>query len=75
MTEAKRNISNFIKGLQIIEKYIDGEIYPFEIDGFELHFRVDSWKMKEITNIDRAKLEELHFTVKNNDIYTNQYTW
>lgn len=73
--EAIRNISNFIKGLQIIEKYIDNNIYPFEIDSNELHFRVDPWMVKRITEEDKNILKELHFTVENNDIFTNQYTW
>lgn len=73
--EAIRNISNFIKGLQIIEKYIDNNIYPFEIDNIELHFRVDPWKVKGMTEEDKNTLKKLHFTVENNDIFTNQYTW
>ena len=73
--EAIRNISNFIKVLQIIEKYIDTNIYPFEIDSNELHFRVDPWKIKGITEEDKNTLKQLHFTVENNDIFTNQYTW
>ena len=73
--EAICNISNFIKGLQIIEKYIDNNIYPFEIDADELHFRVDPWKVNEMSEEDKNTLKELHFTVENNDIFTNEYTW
>lgn len=73
--EAIRNISNFIKGLQIIQKYMEPEIYPFIIDGYTIHFRVDPWKVKGITEEDKNTLKELHFTVENNDIFTNQYTW
>lgn len=73
--EQKTNLSNFIKGLQIIEKYMYADEYPFEIDESALHFRVDPWKIQEMSDEDKKMLEELHFTVKNNDIYTIKYTW
>ena len=73
--DQKTSLSNFIKGLQIIEKYMYVDEYPFEIDEYTLHFRVDSWKIQEMSDEDKKTLEELHFTVKNNDIYTIKYTW
>lgn len=73
--EQNINLSNFIKGLQIIEKYMCTVEYPFEIDEYTLHFRVDPWKIQEMSDEDKKALEELHFTVENNDIFTNQYTW
>ena len=73
--EQKTSLSNFIKGLQIIEKYMYVDEYPFEIDEYTLHFRVDPWKIHEMSDEDKKTLEELHFTVKNNDIYTTKYTW
>jgi Mg2+ and Co2+ transporter CorA len=68
-------IHNFIKGLQIIEKYMYEDVYPFEIDEYTLHFRVDPWKIQEMSDEDKKTLEELHFIVKNNGIYTIRYTW
>lgn len=73
--EQKISLSNFIKGLQIIEKYMYVDEYPFEIDEYTLHFRIDPWKIREISDEDKKTLEELHFTVNNNDIYTTKYTW
>ena len=73
--EQKTSLSNFIKGLQIIEKYMYVDEYPFEIDEYTLHFRVDPWKIHEMSDEDKKTLEELHFTVKTNDIYTTKYTW
>ncbi len=73
--EQKNNISNFISGLQIIEKYMYADVYPFEINEYTLHFRVDPWKIHEMSEEDKNTLKELHFTVENNDIFTNQYTW
>lgn len=73
--ERIRNLTNFIRGLEIIRKYMDPNIYPFEIDEYTLHFRVDPFRLKQMTDEDLAELKELHFTVENDDIFTNEYTW
>lgn len=69
-------LSNFIKGLQIIEKYmIEGMRFPFVIDGYTISFNVDPKKIKNITEEDKNALLELKFYIGNNDIYTSEYTW
>jgi hypothetical protein len=67
---------NFIKALNIIEKYIVNDLrFPYMIDGYTISFRVDPLRMKYMDDEDKKALKELHFTVENNDIFTNQYTW
>lgn len=69
-------LSNFIKGLQIIEKYMfEGMRFPFVIDGYTISFNVDPKKIKNITEEDKNALLELKFYIGNNDIYTSEYTW
>lgn len=69
-------LSNFIKGLQIIEKYMIEDLrFPFVIDGYTISFNVDPKKIKNITEEDKKTLLELKFHIGNDDIYTNEYTW
>ncbi len=69
-------IQNFIKALNIIEKYMmDNLRFPYMIDGYTISFRVDPLRMKSMTDEDKKTLEELHFIVKYDEIFTNAYTW
>lgn len=69
-------IQNFIKALNIIEKYMmDNLRFPYIIDGYTVSFRVDPERMKSMTDEDKKTLEELHFIVSYNEIFTNAYTW
>ena len=67
---------NFIKALNIIEKYMVSDLtFPYMIDGYTVSFRVDPLRMKQMDDEDKKTLEELHFIVKYDEIFTNAYTW
>jgi hypothetical protein len=49
--------------------------FPYMIDGYTISFRVDPLRMKYMDDEDKKALEELHFIVSYNEIFTNAYAW
>lgn len=69
-------IQNFIKGLNIIEKYMDCDLrQPYMIDKYTISFRVDPERIRYMDDTDKKELEELHFIMDYNEIFTYAYTW
>ena len=68
-------MSNFIKGLKIIEKYTVTDSYPIFIDRFTISFNTDDERMKQMTKEDREELERLRFHIDGNTIFTDEYTY
>jgi hypothetical protein len=72
--EFKYNISNFIKALQIIEKYSVPNYYPYSIvDDYRITFNVDYEKARNMPDEDRIALEDLGISVENGYVYTEEY--
>lgn len=74
MGEFKYTMQNFIKALQIIEKYVVPNYYPYSIvDDYRITFNVDYEKVRNIPDEDRIALEDLGICVENGYIYTEEY--
>jgi hypothetical protein len=74
MGEFKYTMQNFIKALQIIEKYVVPNYYPYSIvDDYRITFTVDYEKARNMSNEDRIALEDLGICVENGYIYTEEY--
>lgn len=74
MGEFKYTMRNFIKALQIIEKYVVPNYYPYSIvDDYRITFTVDYEKARNMSNEDRIALEDLGISVENGYIYTEEY--
>ena len=72
--EFKYNISNFIKALQILEKYMLSDYYPYSIvDDYRISFNVDFEKARHMSDEDRIVLEDLGISVENGYVYTEEY--
>ena len=72
--EFKYNISNFIKALQILEKYMLSDYYPYSIvDDYRISFNVDFEKTRHMPDEDRIVLEDLGISVENGYVYTEEY--
>ena len=72
--EFKYNISNFIKALQIIEKYSVPNYYPYSIvDDYRITFNVEYEKARNMSDEDRIALEDLGISVENGYVYTEEY--
>ena len=74
MSEFKYTMGNFIKALQIIEKYVVPNYYPYSIvDDYRITFTVDYDKARNMSDEDRIALEDLGICVENGYIYTEEY--
>jgi hypothetical protein len=74
MGEFKYTMQNFIKALQIIEKYVVPNYYPYSIvDDYRITFTVDYEKARNMPDEDRIALEDLGINVENGYIYTEEY--
>lgn len=74
MGEFKYTLQNFIKALQIIEKYSIPNYYPYSIvDDYRITFTIDYEKARNMSNEDRIALEDLGICVENGYIYTEEY--
>lgn len=74
MGEFKYTMQNFIKALQIIEKYVVQNYYPYSIvDDYRITFTVDYEKARNMSDEDRIALEDLGICVENGYIYTEEY--
>lgn len=74
MGEFKYTMQNFIKALQIIEKYVVPNYYPYSIvDDCRISFMVDYEKARNMPDEDRRALEDLGINVENGYIYTEEY--
>ena len=73
-SEFKYTMQNFIKALQIIEKYSVANYYPYSIvDDYRITFTVDYEKARNMPDEDRRALEDLGISVENGYIYTEEY--
>lgn len=74
MSEFKYTMRNFINALQIIEKYVVPNYYPYSIvDDHRITFTVDYERARNMPNEDRIALEDLGICVENGYIYTEEY--
>lgn len=72
--EFKYTMRNFVKALQIIEKYSVPNYYPYSIvDDYRITFNVDYEKARNMPDEDRIVLEDLGISVENGYIYTEEY--
>ena len=70
----KYTMPNFIKALQIIEKYSVPNHYPYSIvSRYRISFNVDFEKTRNMPDEDRIALEDLGISVENGYIYTEEY--
>ena len=70
----KYTMQNFIKALQIIEKYSVPNYYPYSIvDDYRITFTTDYEKARNMPDEDRCALEDLGISVENGYIYTEEY--
>lgn len=74
MSEFKYTIQNFIKALQIIEKYSVPDCYPYSIiDECRISFIVDFEKTRNMPDEDKIALEDLGISFENGYLYTEEY--
>ena len=65
-SEFKYTMQNFIKALQIIEKYSVANYFPYSIvDDYRITFNVDYEKTRHMPDEDRIALEDLGISVVN----------
>lgn len=68
------NLNNFIIGLNIINKYINQDDFPFILSGYDITFNINKKNINKITKEEKEELEKLGFIIVENTIYTYQYT-